>query len=101
MGPIFSVTNMRPSGRKATRQGNSKVAVGVMVKARLASGFCSPALTCAQTAADAKVNSNAAFATFIELSPCFIISASKYIVPCRHRRRYADSQSAQPGVGHH
>jgi hypothetical protein len=42
-----------------------------MVKGRLASGFCSPALTCAQTAADAKVYSNAAFANFIEISPFY------------------------------
>ena len=42
-GPTFSVTSMRPSGRKASRQGKVKVATVVMLKGRLASGFCSPA----------------------------------------------------------
>src|SRR6185295_17026217 len=65
MGPIFSVTSMRPSGRKARRQGNSKVVTVVMVKGRLASGFCSPTLTWAHTAADARVTNNAVFTTFI------------------------------------
>ena len=52
-GPTFSVISMRPSGRKASRQGSLKVATVVMVKGRLASGFCSPALTWAQAATDA------------------------------------------------
>jgi hypothetical protein len=43
-----------------------------MLKGRLASGFCSPALTWAQAAVDASVSSNAAFANFIVIvSPCF------------------------------
>ena len=75
MGPIFSVTNMRPSGRKAIRQGSPKVATVVILKGRVASGFCSPTLTWAQAAADAKVRSSAAFANFIVISPCFIILA--------------------------
>src|SRR5580658_8830956 len=62
---------MRPSGRKASRQGSSKLATVVMVKGWLASGFCSPALTCAQTAACVRVSSNAAFDNFIFISPCF------------------------------
>jgi hypothetical protein len=41
-----------------------------MVKGRPASGFCSPTLTWAQ-APDAAVKSNAAFANFIDISPCF------------------------------
>ena len=35
------------------RQGRLKVATWVMVNGRLASGFCSPALTCARAAVDA------------------------------------------------
>src|SRR5215475_7986623 len=62
---------MRPSGRNARRQGSSKVATVVMVKGRPASGFCSPALTCAQAAAAAKVSSKTAFANLIVNSPCF------------------------------
>ena len=45
--PIFSVISIRPSGRKAILQGRFKVVTWVMVNGRLASGFCSPALTCA------------------------------------------------------
>jgi len=40
-----------------------------MVKGMLASGFCSPALTWAQAATDAREKSNAAFANFIVISP--------------------------------
>src|SRR6202789_1171744 len=69
--PPFSVISMRPSGRKASRQGSSKVATVVMVKGRLASGFCSPILTWAQAAAGARVKSNVAFANFIAISPCY------------------------------
>src|SRR5215469_3529028 len=69
MGPTFSVTSMRTSGRKASRQGSSKVVTVVMVKGRLASGFCSPTLTWAQAPTDAKVKSNPAFANFIVISP--------------------------------
>jgi hypothetical protein len=64
MGPIFSVTNMRPSGRKAIRQGNSKVATVVILKGWVASGFCSPMLTWAQAVA-AQVRSSAVLANFI------------------------------------
>ena len=56
---------MRPSGRKASRQGSSKLATVVMVKGRLGSGFCSPALTWAHAPAATRVKSNAAFADFI------------------------------------
>ena len=45
--PTFSVMSMRPSGRKAIRQGRSRVVTWVMVKGRVGSGFCSPALICA------------------------------------------------------
>ena len=48
-----------------------------MVKGRLASGFCSPTLTWAQAAADARVRSNAAFANFIVISPCFSSALSQ------------------------
>ena len=65
------MTSMRPSGRKAIRQGSSNVATVVMVNGTLASGFCSPILTWAQAATDASVKSNAAFANFIVNSPCF------------------------------
>src|SRR5271169_6712755 len=59
---------MRPSGRKAIRQGSSKVLTVVIVKGTLASGFCSPTLTWAQAATDARVKSNGAFANFIVIS---------------------------------
>src|SRR5215471_19105224 len=62
---------MRPSGRKARRQGSSKVLTVVILKGRLGSGFWSPALTWAQAAADARLSSNTAFANFIVISPCF------------------------------
>jgi hypothetical protein len=66
-----------PSGRKASRHGSLKVAIVVMVKGRVASGFCSPTLTCAQAAPAAPMTSNAAFANFIVISPCFVILASE------------------------
>src|SRR6476659_7806577 len=66
MGPIFSVTNMRPSGRKAIRQGSSNVDVVVMLKGSAASGFCSPTLTWVQAVA-VRVRSNAALVDFIML----------------------------------
>ena len=69
MGPIFSVTSMRPSGRKAIRQGSSKVAVVVILKGSVASGFCSPTLTWAHAAGAARVRSSAAFANFIIMTP--------------------------------
>jgi hypothetical protein len=42
-----------------------------MVNGRLASGFCSPILTWAQAATDARVKSNAAFANFIVILLAF------------------------------
>src|SRR5256885_16849025 len=74
-GPIFSVISMGPAGRKASRHGRVKVVTAVMLKGMLASGFCSPALLCAQTAADTKISSNAVFAKFI-----FIV-ISPYLYP--------------------
>src|SRR5262249_44316571 len=71
-GPTFSVTSMRPSGRKARRQGRVKVVTVVIVKGRLVSDFCSPALTWAQAAADARVSSNIAFANCIVISPLLL-----------------------------
>src|ERR1700682_3064061 len=55
---------MRPSGRKAIRQGSSKVATVVILKGWVASGFCSPTLTWPQAAA-AQVRSVAVLANFI------------------------------------
>jgi hypothetical protein len=52
------------------------------VKGMLASGFCSPILTWAQAAIDARVKSNVAFANFIVIllfSPCFS-SARPYAI---------------------
>ena len=68
MGPIFSVTSIRPSGRKAIRHGNSNVAVVVILKGCVASGFCAPILTWAQADTDAAVKSKA-LANFIIVSP--------------------------------
>src|SRR5439155_24664483 len=79
-GPTFSVISMRPSGRNASRHGKVKVVTVVIVKGRLVSGFCSPALNWAQAAADARISSNAAFANFIVVSPCFS-SARSYAIP--------------------
>ena len=59
-GPTFSVMSMRPSGRNAMRHGRLNVATCVIVNGRLASGFCSPALTCACAAADTTDTSSAA-----------------------------------------
>ena len=80
-GPIFSVISMRPSGRKASRQGSSKVVTVVMVKGRLASGFCSPTLTWAQTAADARVKSTTVFAKRIVISPYLALLLELPCVP--------------------
>jgi hypothetical protein len=52
-------------GQEGQPPGQFKVATVVMVKGRLASGFCSPILTWAQAATDTRVKSNAAFANFI------------------------------------
>src|SRR5581483_7584886 len=78
-GPIFSVISMRPSGRKAIRQGSSKLATVVILKGRVASGFVSPALTWPQAATAARVNSNPAFANFIIISLCFPSARSSAI----------------------
>src|SRR5262245_12434071 len=64
-GPIFSVTSIRPSGKKAIRQGSPKVAGVVILKGRVASGFCSPTLTWVQPATGARVRNSAALASFI------------------------------------
>jgi len=64
-GPGFSVISMRPSGRKASRQGSLKVATVVMVKGIVGSGFCSPALTWVQAATDAMVKSSVTFSNVI------------------------------------
>src|SRR6185436_274096 len=95
MGPIFSVTSMRPSGRKAIRQGSSKVVVVVILKGTVGSGFCSPTLTWAQAAA--RVRSSAAFANFIVISPYLIIWASDWTGPCRrHARRSGSCRDKLP-----
>src|SRR5438034_6276549 len=60
-GPTFSVISIRPSGRKAIRQGSLNVATWVIVNGRLASGFSSPALICACAVADMRLSSSAAF----------------------------------------
>src|SRR5512143_2520665 len=78
--------SMRPSGRNAIRQGSSKVATGVIVKGRPGSGFCSPELTWAPTAADASTNSNAVFAKFIVM--CSSLSLSLTRLSSRHRNRH-------------
>src|ERR1700686_1580649 len=92
---------MRPSGRKASRQGSSNVATVVMVKGRPASGFCSPTLTWAQAASDARVKSNAAFADFIVISPCFssapILSDRALLLIVHYRGSSGETQS-QHGV---
>jgi hypothetical protein len=62
------VISIRPSGKKASRQGSLKVATVVMLKGRLASGFCSPTLTWAQAATDTSVKSSGAFANLIVMS---------------------------------
>src|SRR5262249_8824403 len=84
---------MRPSGRKAIRQGSSKVAVVVMLKGNVASGFCSPTLTCAQ-AATAQVNSRAALAKFIVILLVLSIYSSVWRKLLRHRDRHRLAGSA-------
>src|SRR4029079_8654635 len=59
-GPTFSVMSIRPSGRKAMRQGSLKSATCVIVNGRSGSGFSSPALICARAVADVSVSSTAA-----------------------------------------
>src|SRR5262249_9771201 len=78
-GPTFSVTSIRPSGRNAIRQGSSNVVVVVIVKGTPTSGFCSPALTCAQAPADATASSNVAFTSFIFV---FSLLAIQYKLQC-------------------
>src|SRR5215475_3102831 len=76
MGPTFSVTSMRPSGRKAMRQGRLKVATDVMLNGTLASGFWSPAFTWAATGAyappDNNATSRAVFAILV-IGPSFAV----------------------------
>src|SRR5580704_15297271 len=62
---------MRPSGRNASRHGSLKVVTVVIVKGRLASGFCSPTLACAQVATAPMVKSTAVSVNFIVISPRF------------------------------
>src|SRR5262245_7953864 len=66
-GPTFSVTSIRPSGRKAIRHGSVKVATVVMLNGRPASGFCSPALTWADAVDDTSAASNTPIADFIPM----------------------------------
>jgi hypothetical protein len=66
--PTFSVISMRPSGRKAIRQGRLRVATWTMLKGRLGSGFCSPALICASAWVAARARNSPA------ISNCFISS---------------------------
>src|SRR5438552_2939214 len=95
MGPIFSVTNMRPSGRKAIRQGSSKVAVVVMLKGSVASGFCSPTLTWAQAVA-ARIRSSAALADFIRILLVYLSQkAAQY--SRRWSSQYYDCAPKRPG----
>jgi hypothetical protein len=54
---------MRPSGRKAMRQGSLNVATYVTVNGRLGSGFKSPALIWARTVLAPRVRSSAVFTT--------------------------------------
>src|SRR4051812_20886894 len=84
-GPTFSVTSILPSGRKAIRQGSSKVVTGVIVKGRLVSDFCSPLFTWAPTIADASMKRTAVFATLIVISPCL----SLWSLSSRHRNRHS------------
>src|ERR1051326_4150349 len=94
MGPIFSVTNMRPSGRKAIRQGSSKVAVVVTLKDSVASGFCSPTLTWAEAVA-ARVRSSAALADFIMILLLYLSQkAAQY--SRRWSSEYYDSAPKRP-----
>src|SRR5579862_1481299 len=86
MGPGFSVISMRPSGRKAIRQGRLNVVTVVMLKGRLGSGFCLPILTWAQTAAEGNMRSNAALANFIVFVSEFIfVSFSSVYKSIRYR----------------
>ncbi len=74
-GPTFSVTIMRPSGRKAMRQGRLNVATLVMAKGTVASGFCAPILTCACAAVPASAAKTIPIANFILTSPEPIVLA--------------------------
>ena len=51
IGPTFSVTSMRPSGRNAMRQGRLKVVTEAMLNGIAASGAWLPALGWATTGA--------------------------------------------------
>ncbi len=63
-GPVFSVISMRPSGRKASRQGRLKVATGAMTKGVVGSGACAPRLAWAYAPVDASAMSAAIFTDF-------------------------------------
>ena len=66
------------------RQGNSKVATVVMLNGRLGSGFCSPALTWAQTAMEDRVRISAAFANFTGITPWFLrVAMMRSMRDCR------------------
>ena len=70
--PTFSVISIRPSGRKAIRQGRLRVVTWTMLKGRLGSGFCSPALICASAWVAARARNSPA------ITNCFI-SFSLYL----------------------
>src|SRR5258706_13567491 len=73
IGPIFSVTSIRPSGRKAIRQGSENVDDTVVISnGSVTSGFCSPTLTWAHAAGDARVSSNTAFENLTVIHPSFL-----------------------------
>src|SRR5580658_3950235 len=67
---------MRPSGRKAIRQGSSNVAVVVILNGKVASGFCSPTLTWAQ-APIAELKSSDTLANFMVI---LLVSLSRDVV---------------------
>ena len=69
------------------RHGNPNVLVVVMVKGRLASGFCSPTLIWASPVADATVRSNAIFAKRILMSPYLVHCQRERLVPRSSRQR--------------
>ena len=79
MGPTFSVTSIRPSGRKAIFQGMLKVVTEVMLNGTLASGFWSPALTWALAGTAAAVaNKRAAIFNVFIFSPLGIFCDARF-----------------------
>ena len=70
IGPTFSVTSMRPSGRKAIRQGRLKLATWAMAKGVEASGAWVPILTWAWAALAASTADAAQMANFIFVLAC-------------------------------